>query len=72
MFNNYKKNDIIIKMIMKIGLLNTRNDKVNQNGGIREDGTDNAKLIANHIEKNDYTFLGTQELTYRISKRLQS
>ena len=59
-------------MIMKIGLLNTRNDKINQNGGIRKDGTDNAKLIAHHIEENDYLFLGTQELTYKISKRLQN
>ena len=59
-------------MNMKIGLLNTRNDKINQNGGIRKDGNDNAKLIADHIEKNDYTFLGTQELTYKISKRIQN
>lgn len=56
--------------MFKIGILNTRNNKINRAGGIREDGKDNAKLIAEHINKADYLFLGTQELTYNITKRL--
>lgn len=57
--------------MFKIGILNTRNNKINRSGGIRKDGTDNAYLIAEHINKNDYLFLGTQELTYNFTKRLK-
>ena len=56
--------------MFKIGILNTRNNKINQSGGLREDGKDNAKLIAKHINESNYLFLGTQELTYNITKRL--
>lgn len=55
---------------IKIGTLNTQNNKVNRNGGITIDGVDNSKILANHIENNGYYFLGTQELTRVFSKNL--
>lgn len=55
---------------IRIGSLNTQNNKVNRTGGITADGKDNAKILANHIENSGYYFLGTQELTRVFSQKL--
>lgn len=49
--------------IIKIGTANLQNNKTNRQGGIREDGINTAKLVAEHIEKEQFDILGTQELT---------
>lgn len=49
--------------IIKIGTVNLQNNRINRAGGLREDGIDTAKLIAEHIEKEKFDILGTQELT---------
>ncbi len=56
--------------IIRIGTLNTQNNKVNRLGGLDSNGVDNAKILAGHIENNGYYFLCTQELTRVFSKRL--
>ena len=55
---------------IKIGTLNTQNSKINRTGGITNEGIDNTKILAEHIEKTGYYFLGTQELTRVFSKNL--
>lgn len=55
---------------IKIGTLNTQNNKINRTGGITPEGTDNSSILANHIENAGYYFLGTQELTRVFSKNL--
>ena len=49
--------------IIKIGTINLQNNKVNRNGGLRNDGIDTAKLVAQHVEDERFDILGTQELT---------
>ena len=49
--------------IIKIGTVNLQNNKINRSGGLREDGIDTAKLVAEHIETEKFDILGTQELT---------
>lgn len=56
--------------IIRIGTLNTQNNKVNRLGGLDSNGVDNAEILAEHIENNSYYFLCTQELTRVFSKRL--
>lgn len=56
--------------VIKIGTLNCQNNKVNRNGGLRENGIDNTELLAKHIEKTGYYCLGTQELTRVFSSNL--
>lgn len=51
------------KDIIKIGTVNLQNNRVNRRGGLREDGIDTAKLVAEHIEEEQFDILGTQELT---------
>lgn len=55
---------------IKIGTLNAQNSKVNRTGGITPEGIDNTKILAEHIEKTGYYFLGTQELTRVFSEKL--
>lgn len=57
-------------MEIKIGTLNCQNNIINRNGGIQESGIDNSKILANHIQGNDYFCFGTQELTRNISLNL--
>ena len=52
---------------IKIGTLNIRNSKINRSDTARKCNT---KALANHIENNDYYFLGTQELTRNFSSKL--
>ena len=56
-------------MDIKIGTLNTQNNKINRSGGLT-DIQDNAEILANYIKENGYYFLGTQELTRVFSNRL--
>lgn len=48
---------------IKIGSINTKDNKINRNGGIREDGGNNSIIVANNISKEQFDILGTQELT---------
>lgn len=57
-------------MEIKIGTLNCQNNKTNRNGGVRENGLDNAEILAKHIEKEGYYCLGTQELTRVFSDKI--
>ena len=54
-----------MESIIKIGTVNLQNNKTNRSGGLREDGIDTAKLVAEHIETEKFDILGTQELTHR-------
>lgn len=58
--------------IIKIGTINFQNNKVNRTGGLREDGINTAKLVAEHIEKENYDILGTQELTRNFLNNITS
>ena len=55
---------------IRIGTLNAQNSKINRTGGITKDGINNAEVLAAHIEKNGYYFLGTQELTRVFSNKI--
>ena len=57
--------------ILKIGTLNLRNSEVNRKGGLRSDGINNAQLVAEHIEKEKFDILGTQELTRRFKREIK-
>ena len=52
--------------------VNLQNNKVNRNGGLREDGIDTSKLVAQHIEEEQYDILGTQELTRNFVNNITS
>lgn len=56
--------------IIKIGTLNAHNDEINRMGGIRNDGVDNTKLLADYINESGFYVLGTQELSRKFSKSL--
>lgn len=58
--------------IIKIGTVNLKNNKVNRNGGLREDGIDTAKLVREHIEEEQFDILGTQELTRTFVNNITS
>ena len=53
-----------------IGTFNTKDNKINRAGGIRENGINNADLVADIIKKNEFDFLGTQELTIKYVNEL--
>lgn len=55
---------------IKIGTLNTQNNKINRSGGLTTDGMDNSVNLAQHIENIGYYFLSTQELTRVFSDKL--
>ena len=55
---------------IKIGTINLQNNKINRNGGLKENGIDNAIILANHIEEEKYDILGTQELTRNFINRI--
>ena len=55
--------------IIRVGTFNVKDNKINRNGGIREDGIDNTQLMADEIEKFD--LLGTQELTIKFVNALK-
>ena len=57
---------------IRIGTLNTQNNKTNRTGGVTKDGIDNSKLLAQHINNSGYYFLGTQELTRVFSNSLMN
>ncbi|MBP3461414.1 MAG: endonuclease/exonuclease/phosphatase family protein [Bacilli bacterium] len=61
-----------MKDSIKIGTVNLQNNKVNRNGGLREDGIDTSKLVAQHIEEEQYDILGTQELTRNFVNNITS
>lgn len=42
--------------IIKIGTLNTQNSKINRQGGITEDGSDNSMLLATILRNQDIIF----------------
>ena len=54
---------------LRIGTFNVKDNKINRNGGIREDGIDNSELMAKEIEQFD--LLGTQELTIKFVNALK-
>ena len=55
---------------MIIGTFNTKDNKTNRTGGIRENGINNADLVADIVKKNEFDFLGTQELTIKYVNEL--
>ena len=55
---------------MTIGTFNTKDNKINRNGGIREDGINNADIVSDIIKENEFDFLGTQELTIKYVNEL--
>jgi endonuclease/exonuclease/phosphatase family metal-dependent hydrolase len=60
-----------MKNVLKIGTLNLRNDEINRKGGLRSDGENNAEIIANLIEEENFDILGTQELTRKYKKEIK-
>lgn len=56
---------------LTIGSFNTKDNAINRNGGIRNDGTDNAKILAQKIKEKNFDILGTQELTIKYTTRLE-
>ncbi len=61
-----------MKDTIKIGTINLQNNKVNRKGGLKEDGTDTSKLVAQHIEEEQFDILGTQELTRNFVNNIAS
>jgi endonuclease/exonuclease/phosphatase family metal-dependent hydrolase len=55
---------------IRVGTINIKDNKINRNGGIREDGTNNAKLVSNIIKEKNFDLLGTQELTIKYVNEL--
>ena len=55
---------------MTIGTFNTKDNSINRNGGVREDGISNADLVTDIIKENEFDFLGTQELTIKYVNEL--
>lgn len=49
--------------IQRIGSFNAQDNKINRDGGIREDGESNALRFAHMVMMNNFSYLGTQELT---------
>lgn len=60
------------KDIIRVGTINLQNNKINRNGGLREDGINTSKLVAKHIEKENFDILGTQELTRTFVNNITS
>lgn len=58
--------------MIKIGTVNLQNNKINRTGGLREDGIDTSKLIAEHILEEKFDILGTQELTRNFVNNIAS
>ncbi len=56
---------------IRVGTMNTKDNKINRNGGIQEDGTNNAKLVSDIIKEKEFDLLGTQELTIKYVNELQ-
>ena len=56
--------------LLKVGSFNMKDNGINRNGGIREDGTSNAKYVANIIKEKEFDLLGTQELTIKYVNEL--
>lgn len=48
---------------IKIGSFNFKDNKINRDGGIRQDGISNAEILAKEIENQQFDLIGTQELT---------
>lgn len=61
-----------MKDTIKIGTINLQNNKINRKGGLREDGTDASRLVAQHIEEQQFDILGTQELTRNFTNNIAS
>ena len=53
-----------------VGTFNTKDNKVNRRGGIRDDGINNAEIVSDIIKENEFDFLGTQELTIKYVNEL--
>ena len=56
---------------LKIASINTKDNSINRTGGIREDGTSNAEILADIIKKENLDLIGTQELTIEYVNALQ-
>lgn len=61
-----------MKDTIKIGTVNLQNNKTNRKGGLRVDGTDTSKLVAQHIEEEQFDILGSQELTRNFVNNITS
>jgi len=55
---------------IRIGTFNTKDNKINRNGGLREDGINNADLVSAIIKEKEFDLLGTQELTIKYVNEL--
>lgn len=55
---------------IRVGTMNTKDNKINRNGGIREDGINNAKIVSDIIKEKNFDLLGTQELTIKYVNEL--
>lgn len=55
---------------LKIGTFNTKDNKTNSHGGLREDGVSNAEIVSNIINKENFDLLGTQELTINYTNEI--
>ena len=55
---------------LKIGSFNTKDNNINRNGGMRDDGISNADILATQIKENEIDLLGTQELTINYVNEL--
>lgn len=67
----FNKNEKEEKDYITIGSFNTKDNQINRQGGVREDGTDNAEILANQIKENKFDYLGTQELTLHYVNNLK-
>ena len=55
---------------LNVGSFNVKDDRINSNGGKRQDGVCNADLVANIIKDNEFDLIGTQELTIKYVNEL--
>ena len=56
---------------IRVGTMNVKDYKINRDGGIQEDGTNNAKLVSDIIKEKEFDLLGTQELTIQYVDALK-
>lgn len=57
---------------LRVGTFNTKDNAVNRNGGLKEDGISNADIVSKIIKENQFDLLGTQELTVKYVSEIAS
>lgn len=55
---------------IKIGTFNIKDNKINRNGGLRQDGISNTDLVSTIIKEQKFDLLGIQELTVKYVNEL--